>query len=61
MYTESLQGEQLALIIPSLTESMQGDYYCSAAYANSEMLETKVRIETYGKSLKCGVLFVDER
>ncbi|XP_031621318.1 fasciclin-2 isoform X3 [Contarinia nasturtii] len=48
MYTEMLPGGQLlALIIPSLTETMAGKYYCSASYANTEILETSVDIETY--------------
>lgn len=50
MYTEMLQGkEDLALYISSLQESMAGMYYCSASYANTELLETGVRIETFGK------------
>jgi hypothetical protein len=36
------------LVITSLTETMAGYYYCSASYANSEMLENKVKVETYG-------------
>lgn len=35
------------LVITSLSESMAGNFYCSASYANSELLEEKVRIETY--------------
>lgn len=54
MYTEVLPGGQLlALIIPSLTETMAGSYYCSASYANTEILEASVDIQTFGKfSLK---------
>lgn len=49
MYTEVLPGgQQLALIIPSLTETMAGTYYCSASYANTELLEASVNIQTYG-------------
>lgn len=50
MYTEMLPGGQLlALIIPSLTETMAGRYYCSASYANTEPLEGSVDIQTFGK------------
>lgn len=50
MYTEVLPGGQtLALIIPSLTETMAGKYYCSASYASTKQLEMSVEIETYGK------------
>lgn len=50
MYTEVLPGGQtLALIIPSLTETMAGRYYCSASYANTELLEQSVDIQTYGE------------
>lgn len=28
---------------------MAGNYFCSASYANSEMLEAKVKVETYGE------------
>lgn len=50
MYTETLPGGQsLALIIPSLQETMAGTYFCSASYAATEMLEAKVTVETYGK------------
>jgi hypothetical protein len=50
MYTETLPGDQaLALIIPYLSESMAGMYYCSASYANTEPLEIGVKIETYGE------------
>ena len=50
MYTETLPGDQsLALIIPGLQESMAGPYYCSASYANTEILEKQVKIETYGE------------
>lgn len=49
MYTEALNSEQLMLVISSLTETMAGNYYCTASYANSEMLEAKVKVETYGK------------
>lgn len=52
MYTEMLPGGQLlALIIPSLTETMAGSYYCSASYANTEILEASVDIQTFGKFL----------
>lgn len=52
MYTEMLPGGQLlALIIPSLTETMAGTYYCSASYANTEPLEASVDIQTYGTFL----------
>lgn len=50
MYTEMLPGGQLlALIIPSLTETMAGTYYCSASYANTELIESNVDIQTFGK------------
>lgn len=49
MYTEALNSEQLMLVISSLTDTMAGYYYCTASYANSEMLEAKVKVETYGK------------
>lgn len=49
MYTEALNSEQLMLVISSLTDTMAGNYYCTASYANSEMLEAKVKVETYGK------------
>jgi hypothetical protein len=50
MYTETLPGDQaLAMIIPYLSESMAGMYYCSASYANTEALEIGVKIETYGE------------
>ncbi len=49
MYTETLPGGQsLALIIPSVQETMRGTYFCTASYANTELLEAKVAIETYG-------------
>lgn len=49
MYTEMLPGDQsLALIITSLTDGMAGMYWCSASYANTELLEIAVKIETYG-------------
>lgn len=36
---------------------MAGRYYCSASYANTELLEQSVDIQTYGKlvliQLKC--------
>ena len=51
IYTEALNSEQLMLVISSLTETMAGDYYCSASYATSEMLENKVTVETYGKNI----------
>ncbi|XP_034666340.1 fasciclin-2 isoform X3 [Drosophila subobscura] len=47
MYTETLPGESLALMIPSLTVEMGGKYYCTASYANTEILETSVTITTY--------------
>lgn len=47
IYTEQLNINQLMLVITSLTESMAGNFYCQASYANSELLEEKVRIETY--------------
>ncbi|CRL04468.1 CLUMA_CG017550, isoform A [Clunio marinus] len=47
IYTEALSREQLMLVISSLTDTMAGYYYCSASYANSEMLENKVKVETY--------------
>uniref|UniRef100_A0A336MUJ8 CSON006072 protein n=1 Tax=Culicoides sonorensis TaxID=179676 RepID=A0A336MUJ8_CULSO len=48
MYTEQLSTDQsLALIITKLEESMAGNYYCSASYANTEMLEISVKIETF--------------
>lgn len=50
MYSEMLPGGQLlALIIPSLTETMAGTYYCSASYANTEIIESSVDIQTFGK------------
>lgn len=50
MYTEVLPGgQQLALIIPSLTETMAGTYYCTASYANTKLLEASVNVQTYGK------------
>lgn len=50
MYTEQLNNDQsLALIITKLEESMAGNYYCSASYANTELLEISVKIETFGK------------
>lgn len=53
MYTEMLPGgQQLALIIPTLTETMAGTYYCSASYANTEQIEASVDIQTFGKSLR---------
>lgn len=48
IYTEALNSEQLMLVITSLTDTMAGYYFCSASYANSEMLEEKVKVETYG-------------
>ncbi|BFG00341.1 fasciclin-2 [Drosophila madeirensis] len=47
MYTETLPGESLALMISSLTVEMGGKYYCTASYANTEILETSVTITTY--------------
>lgn len=44
-------GQLLALIIPSLTETMAGTYYCSASYANTELIESSVDIQTFGKFL----------
>ena len=50
MYTEVMPGGQLlALIIPSLTETMAGTYYCSGSYANTEPLEASVDIQTFGE------------
>lgn len=49
MYTEALNSEQLMLVISSLTDTMAGNYYCTASYASTEMLEAKVKVETYGK------------
>lgn len=49
MYTETLPGESLALMITSLTSEMGGRYYCTASYANTEILTTTVTIKTYGK------------
>lgn len=49
MYTETLPGESLALMIPSLSVEMGGIYYCTASYANTEILEKAVTITTYGK------------
>jgi len=48
IYTESLNSDQLMLVVNKLTESMAGFYYCSASYANSEIIEEKVKVETYG-------------
>ncbi|XP_059622214.1 fasciclin-2 isoform X3 [Phlebotomus argentipes] len=48
MYTEVLPGDQsLALLIPVLTDTMAGTYYCTASYANTELMVQSVRIETY--------------
>ncbi|KAH8420233.1 hypothetical protein KR009_007698 [Drosophila setifemur] len=47
MYTETLPGESLALMIPSLSVEMGGKYYCTASYANTEILEKAVTIKTY--------------
>ncbi|XP_055913981.1 fasciclin-2 isoform X2 [Eupeodes corollae] len=47
MYTETLPGESLALMISTLTPQMEGKYYCTASYANTEILETSVVIKTY--------------
>lgn len=49
MYTETLPGESLALMITSLSVEMEGRYYCTASYASTELLETSVMIKTYGK------------
>lgn len=49
MYTETLPGESLALMITALSVEMEGRYYCTASYANTELLETSVMIESYGK------------
>ncbi|XP_054731043.1 fasciclin-2 isoform X1 [Anastrepha obliqua] len=46
MYTETL-SESLALMITSLSVEMEGKYYCTASYANTELLETSVIIKTY--------------
>lgn len=51
MYTETLPGDHLGLFIPVLTEGMAGTYYCSASYANTQLLETSVDIQTYGKPM----------
>lgn len=52
MYTEQLNNDQsLALIITKLEESMAGTYHCSASYANTELLQIQVKIETFGKFL----------
>lgn len=50
IYTESLNVNQLMLVITSLSESLAGYFYCSASYANSEYLEEKVKIETFGEN-----------
>ncbi|KAL9884766.1 fasciclin-2 isoform X3 [Glossina fuscipes] len=47
MYTETLPGESLALMITALSVEMEGRYYCTASYANTELLETSVMIESY--------------
>ncbi|XP_030382113.1 fasciclin-2 isoform X2 [Scaptodrosophila lebanonensis] len=47
MYTETLPGESLALMISSLSVEMGGKYYCTASYANTDMMETSVIIKTY--------------
>ncbi|XP_037936021.1 fasciclin-2 isoform X6 [Teleopsis dalmanni] len=47
MYTETLPGESLALMISALSVEMEGKYYCTASYANTELLETSVIIKTY--------------
>ncbi|KAH8275114.1 hypothetical protein KR026_009061, partial [Drosophila bipectinata] len=47
MYTETLPGESLALMITSLSVEMGGKYYCTASYANTEILEKAVTIKTY--------------
>ncbi|KRK06011.1 fasciclin-2 isoform X1 [Drosophila yakuba] len=47
MYTETLPGESLALMITSLSVEMGGKYYCTASYANTEILEKGVTIKTY--------------
>ncbi|EDX17044.1 fasciclin 2 [Drosophila simulans] len=47
MYTETLPGENLALMITSLSVEMGGKYYCTASYANTEILEKGVTIKTY--------------
>jgi len=58
MYTETLPGESLALMITSLSVEMGGKYYCTASYANTEILEKGVTIKTYGKSrLLCIITF----
>lgn len=50
MYTEYFPGGQtLALMIPVLTESMKGQYSCSASYANTKQLLETVTVETYRK------------
>ncbi|XP_037807700.1 fasciclin-2 isoform X2 [Lucilia sericata] len=47
MYTETLPGESLALMITSLSVEMEGRYYCTASYASTELLKTSVMIKTY--------------
>ncbi|XP_034489459.1 fasciclin-2 isoform X3 [Drosophila innubila] len=47
MYTETLPGDSLALMITSLSSEMTGKYYCTASYANTELLQTSVSIKTY--------------
>lgn len=50
MYTEVLYGgTTLALMIPSLTDTMAGNYTCSASYAQTTHLSQSVIIETYRK------------
>lgn len=48
MYTEAPNSQQLMLVIPQLMETMAGNYRCVASYANSEILEAEVKVETYG-------------
>lgn len=49
MYTELLPGNQmLALMITQVTDTMAGEYICSASYS-TEPLRASVDISTYGK------------
>ncbi|KAM8719562.1 hypothetical protein ACLKA7_005748 [Drosophila subpalustris] len=47
MYTETLPGDSLALMITSLSSEMTGKYYCTASYANTDLLLKSVSIKTY--------------
>lgn len=52
MYTEMLPGNQmLALIITQVTETMAGEYICTASYARTESLRARVDLQTYGKKM----------